>query len=167
MDLLLKCFQKALLSRNDLQLWIITESSFDQYRSLAKRLGIWSSICLVHVNFEDLPRHLASADIVLNPRINCDGYPVKLLNYLASGKPIVSFEGSAKIIDHGINGWIVDDGDINAFADAILLLLDRPDLAQTLGTNAKKHACKMFTWEAIAKNLEVIYESVIKSYHDN
>jgi len=164
-DLLLKAFQKALLHRNDLQLWIITKSSFDRYRSLAESLNLLPSIRLVHADFEDLPKYLASADIVLNPRINCDGYPVKLLNYMASGKPIVSFKGSAKNIVHGINGWIVKDADIDAFADAILLLLDSPNLTRTLGINAKEQACKMLTWEAIAQNLEVIYESEVRSYH--
>jgi glycosyltransferase involved in cell wall biosynthesis len=163
-DLLLKAFQKALMQRDDMQLMIITQSSFDKYRSLAQELRIWPHICLVHSNFQDLPSHLVKADIVLNPRIDCDGYPVKLLNYMASGKPIVSFEGSAKNLVHGVNGWIVRDADIQAFADAITMLLEKPLLAKSLGINAKVHSSKMHSWEAIARKLEMVYDSTIKSY---
>jgi glycosyltransferase involved in cell wall biosynthesis len=163
-DLLLKAFQKALLQRDDMQLMIITQSSFEKYRSLAQDLRIWQDICLVDSDFENLPNHLVKADIVLNPRTDCDGYPVKLLNYMALGKPIVSFEGSAKNIVHGVNGWIVKDADIDAFADAILMLLEKPMIAQSLGVKAKEHCCQMHSWEAIAQKLERIYASLVSSY---
>jgi glycosyltransferase involved in cell wall biosynthesis len=163
-DQLLKAFQIALQHKNNLQLMIVTQSSFDKYRPLAQRLNIWSSICLVKANFEALPSHLAKADILLNPRTDCDGYPIKLLNYMASGKPIVTFEGSAKNIIHGINGWIVKDGDIDAFAGAILMLLEKPILAQSLGITAKEHSSRMHSWQAIAQKLDIVYKSLLDSW---
>ena len=49
--------------------------------------------------------------IALNPRVDCDGLPVKLLNYMATGRAIVSFAGSAEILEHEQTGLVVPSGD--------------------------------------------------------
>ncbi|HMB76388.1 MAG TPA: glycosyltransferase family 4 protein, partial [Kiloniellaceae bacterium] len=135
-DLLLEAFAEARRSRPDLRLQILTDTAFDRYEARAAALGVREQIDISNPGFDQLPRLLAEATVVANPRIECAGLPQKLVNYMAAGCPIVSFSGSARHIRNGDSGLIVDDGDVSAFSTAILRLLSDRDLALALGNNA-------------------------------
>ncbi|HSE83630.1 MAG TPA: glycosyltransferase family 4 protein [Thermodesulfobacteriota bacterium] len=162
-DLLLKAFKQVLDGRRNTRLLIISDFPFNCYEPLANALKIREYIDVVSSEFKDLPQYLAGADIALNPRTDCDGIPQKLLNYMAAAKPIVSFEGSAKSIEHGKTGWIVENGNVAAFAKAILFLLENPLLAQRLGENAREYVTSKHTWEKVAEETEVVYEHIFKN----
>lgn len=156
-ELLIKAFKEVVNERKDVRLQIISDSPFDKYESLAEELGIRERITVIKSDFEDLPKYLANADIALNPRTNCDGYPQKLLNYMSSGKPIVSFRGSAKDIEHGRTGLLIEDDDFQAFARAIIYLLDQPNIAGQLGANARVYAMSEYNWNTAIDRIEEIY----------
>jgi glycosyltransferase involved in cell wall biosynthesis len=80
---------------------------------------------------------------------------------MAAGKPIVFLEGSAKNLEHGKTGWVVENGDICAFAKAIPLLLEDSTLTQILGENAKRHVSSEYTWKETALKTELIYEHIL------
>jgi glycosyltransferase involved in cell wall biosynthesis len=160
-DLLLKIFREVLDQRQDVRLLLISDYSFDHYEQLAKTLKIREYIDIVRSDFYNLPRLLANADIALNPRTDCDGLPQKLLNYMAAGRPIVSFEGSAINLEHRKTGLVVENGNIYAFAKAILLLLEDSTLTQILGENAKRHVSSEYTWKETALKTELIYEHIL------
>ena len=156
-DLMLSAFQRVLEQRRDARLQIVTESSFADYEPLARRLGIESAIDLVHAPFAEIPGLLAGADVAVNPRIDCDGIPVKLLNYMAASKPVVSFIGSAPGLTHQENGWLVPDGDIDGFARGALSLLDDREMARRLGRNARQFVEAEHSWSRSAGLCEEIY----------
>jgi glycosyltransferase involved in cell wall biosynthesis len=97
----------------------------------------------------------------VNPRVECDGIPQKLLNYMAAGKPIVSFAGSAKHLVDGELGLVVPDRDTVSFARAIDRLLEDPDLAGRLGAAAGHFVRSTLSWEAAASRLEAVYEGLL------
>ena len=160
-DLLIRAFREVLNRRQDVRLLIISDSSFAPYEPLANTLEIRGHIDIVRSDFDNLPKHLAGADVALNPRTDCDGIPQKLLNYMAAGKPIVSFEGSAKNLEHGRTGWVVENGNIPDFARAILYLLENSQLAQKLGANAKNHVISDYSWEKTAEKIEAVYKHIL------
>jgi glycosyltransferase involved in cell wall biosynthesis len=158
---MLQAFAQLVRKRNDVRLKIVTASPFAPYAGLASALGIHQAIDLVPARFEDLPRHLTDAAVALNPRIGCDGVPQKLLNYMAAGAPIVSFRSSAKHLAHGELGWVVEDGDVAAFADGIDRLLTDPALAVRLGANARSYAQATLTWDSTAAQAEAVYAKIV------
>ena len=160
-DLLLRAFREVLNKRGDVRLLIVSDSPFDYYEPLAGVLGIRGHIDVVSSEFKSLPGYLAGADIALNPRTDCDGIPQKLLNYMAAGKPIISFEGSARNLEHGKTGWVVENGNISAYADAVLYLLEDTETARRLGENARRLVTSEFTWEKTAEKTEEVYEYVL------
>lgn len=156
-DLLLSSFSEVIKCRKGVRLQLVSDSPFDDYVALARRLKVTEFIDIIPSDIDRLPEYLADADIALNPRVKCDGIPQKLLNYMAAGKPIVTFKGSAKIIEHEKTGWIVDDEDISGFANAILSLLNNSEYAQKIGSNAKKYVKQNNSWEKTAEKVEKVY----------
>ena len=159
-DLLLQAFGEVLAERRDVRLMVVSNSPFDEYEPLAARLGIRGDIDIVPADISTLPGYLADADAALNPRTDCDGIPQKLLNYMAAGTPIVSFEGSAQILEHEKTGFTVENGNTKAFSGRVLQLLRDSTLAAEMGANAKRRASE-YTWEKTAEKVEATYELVL------
>jgi glycosyltransferase involved in cell wall biosynthesis len=160
-ELMLRALRKVLNQRGDVRLKIVTNSSFEHYDALALELGIAGSIDIVPAAFEQIPELLAGATVAVNPRIECDGIPVKLLNYMAAGKPIISFAGSAPGARHRETGWLVPDGDVDGFAEGALALLGDAELAASLGRNARRFVEAQHSWERSAEMAENLYRRLI------
>jgi glycosyltransferase involved in cell wall biosynthesis len=136
---------------------IVTGSETASLERECSRLNISGSVLLAPGDFAAEREALRTSDIALNPRTECPGIPQKLLNYMAAACPIVSFEGSARHLTNGRSAIIVPDGDVEAFARAVLTLLDDPDLAKTLGENARNVVEDDLSWERTAKLVIDVY----------
>jgi glycosyltransferase involved in cell wall biosynthesis len=156
-DLMLSALRKVLDRRKDVRLQIVTESSFAEYERLARELGVTGSIDVVEAPFTEIPRLLAGADVAINPRVDCDGIPLKLLNYMAAAKPVLSFAGSAPGLRHQETGWLVKDGDVDGFAQGVLALLADREMAGQLGRNARRFVEAEHSWTKSAGLCEAIY----------
>jgi glycosyltransferase involved in cell wall biosynthesis len=163
-DLLLQAFSIVRRQLDDVRLMILTDSDFAKYVPLAESLGIHASIDVHNPGYLRLPTYLQSADILLNPRPACDGIPQKLLNYMAAGRPIVSFAGSAKVIEHERTGLLAADGDVQAFAAATLRLFSQPEFAARLGANAQALVIKAYGWDQVAAKVEAVYEGALADH---
>jgi glycosyltransferase involved in cell wall biosynthesis len=163
-DLMLKAFRHVAISVPDARLLIATDSSFAPYESLARELGIRERIDLVaSPTFEDLPALLLSADVALNPRTDCDGIPVKLLNYMAAARAAVSFDTAAPGVTHGTNGWLAESGQVEAFAAGVVTLLQEPGRARAIGQGARDYVVEHASWPNAAERCERIFESLRRS----
>jgi glycosyltransferase involved in cell wall biosynthesis len=160
-DLMLRALRKVLNRRSDVRLQIVTDSSFERYDALARELGVRESVEVMRAQFEEIPRLLAGATVAVNPRTDCDGIPVKLLNYMAAAKPILSFVGSAPGVRHRQTGWLVADGDVDGFAEGALTLLGDAELARALGQNARRLVQDQHDWDRSAALTESIYHRII------
>ena len=140
----------------DISLNLISNNALDTYRGLIKELQIESNIKHISIPFTELPRQLADADILINPRFVSAGYPLKLLNYMAAGKPIVTLVGTSHKIVHGETGWIVQGSDPLDLANGIQHLIGNPELREQLGVNARQYVKDNFMWNEKAKQIERI-----------
>ena len=147
--------------RGDVRLTIVSESSFAPYESLASELGIRGSIDLVAAGFDRIPALLAAADVAMNPRVDCDGIPLKLLNYMAASRPVISFASAAPGLRHRETGWLVPDGDVDAFAEGVLTVLADDSLAERLGSNARSFVEAHHSWEKTAEQTEEVYRGLL------
>jgi glycosyltransferase involved in cell wall biosynthesis len=159
-DLMLQAFRRVLDMQPDVRLKIVSDASLERYRGMIRDLRLDDHIDMVTAGYFGLPAQLHSAMIALSPRVVCDGLPAKMLNYMATGRAIVAFAGSAEAIQDGDTGIVVEDGNIQAFSAAILELLDRPERARELGRNARTRVEEFFVWESAARALEKIYDAL-------
>lgn len=104
---------------------------------------------------------LASASVAINPQHASDlqrsSSPVKLYYYAALGKPMVVTEGPPVVKDLvDANAALASDsrGD---FVDSVSRVLENPDLAEALRTNALEQA-QEFEWDARLDVLSRTYE---------
>ena len=160
-NVMLAAFAAVCRERDDTFLHIVSGDTFQPFEVQAEQLGIRDRIRLIPESFTALPDVLAKADVALNPRVDCAGVPQKLLNYMAARCPIVSFAGSARHLEHAKSSWIVEQPDPEAFAQAILTLLNDPALARRLGETAHDVAKATLSWEASARKIEAILQDLV------
>lgn len=160
-ELLLDAFRVLRDLGDDVVLDVVTEDAWDPYAAKAALLGIEEHIEVHSVGFESVPRLLAAADVALNPRVDCDGVPQKVLNYMAAGKPIVSFAGSAKHVVDGVHGLVVPDSDAGAFARAIHRLLGDAPFSNALGEAGRDLVRSELSWDHAAAQVETVYERLL------
>jgi 1,2-diacylglycerol 3-alpha-glucosyltransferase len=124
----------------------------------ARELGIEDRLVLVRPTpLEELPAILAAADVTVSPRPACPGFPVKLLNYMAARKPIVTFEGSAKGLRHLETAYIAKDHDWEGLARGIITLLEDRPMAAHLGERARATIVGRLDWPSLAERIEGVY----------
>jgi glycosyltransferase involved in cell wall biosynthesis len=127
-------------------------------RSQAASLGVSDRVRMIrNVPLEALPDYLALADVAVLSRPNCPGYPIKLLNYMAAAKPIVSFAGSAKSLCHGYSGYIAENDNVPDLAEGIALFLENRELGREVGAKARESLLGVFDWTTIARGVAEVY----------
>ncbi len=111
-----------------------------------------------------LPGYFAWADVAVYPfddtLVNRTKCAMKLLDLMAAGVPVVAeaVGQNAVTVEHGVSGLLVPPGDGNAFAMAVICLLDDPDLRERLGHGAQRCIQECFTWERLAARVECAYK---------
>ncbi len=163
-ETLLEAFARIAGERPAARLQLVTESAFEPHAALAQRLGIMERIDLeTPPPPHELGTRLGTADILVNPRAECPGYPLKLLNYMAAGRAIVSFRASARDLTHGSDAWLVGEPTAEALAQGLDTVLAQPDLAGRLGAAARRRVVEELTWSRVAVRLESVYAGLIKA----
>ncbi len=78
-------------------------------------------------NIDELVKHYGEASVFVNPTY-ADNFPTTNLEALACGTPVVTYRtgGSPEAVDE-LTGIVVDKGNINALAEAIMTVLNNPD----------------------------------------
>lgn len=131
-------------------------------KELTKNLGLDGRIIFTGpISHEEVPKFIAASDVCVacfedNKITRCKS-PLKIVEYLASGKPIVASDvGEVKRMLNGA-GILVRAEDIQTLGEEIIRLLQDKNLRSALGERARKKA-EEYSWEKLAKNLFFVYE---------
>ncbi|MBA3947265.1 MAG: glycosyltransferase [Herpetosiphonaceae bacterium] len=117
------------------------------------------------ISHDEVNRYWNAADVAVVPAIhdqrgNVDGLPNMLLEAMSAGRPIVAsrIAGIPQVINDGVHGLLVPEGDPAALAQAIIRLLDDRTLASRLGAAARARVERELRWSHIAARFEQVYE---------
>ena len=86
-----------------------------------------------------------------------------LVESMAFGVPCVSFAcicGPRDIIDDGVDGILVPEGDVEGLADGICRLIEEEDLRREMGKNAIRKVREKFSEDKIMKQWTDLFESL-------
>lgn len=123
---------------------------FEQRRAQINSLGIGRSVELLPPSSTIEHEYLDSSIYALSSRY--EGLPMVLLEAMACGVPAVAFAckcGPQDVITDGVNGLLVEDGDVSALAAGICKLIENPELRQIMGEEAARSVRKKFNEEKI------------------
>lgn len=110
--------------------------------------------------FSVVRRWMAHADVLVCPRRSWSGFPIKLLNYMASGRAVVVAEGSAKGVVDGETGLVFRNGDAEDLAAALRRLAHDSALRARLGACAQAALGRADTVDRSLEQIEAIYAHV-------
>ncbi len=102
-------------------------------------------------------------DILITP-FKIEHFSRPAMEAFAYGKPVIGsdVEGMDEIIDHGVNGLLVEKENPKALAEAINYLSANPDMAREMGIKGRKKAEKVFSPEENTRKVEAIYDTLMK-----
>ena len=162
LELLFFAFNEVLKTITDAKLIILSHCKPEPYRSLAERLGFSEHCSFIPENgFQTTLAWLARSHVAVCTRTSTSGFPIKLLNYMGTGCPIVTSQGSAKGIKHLHDGYIVRNPDPLEMGRAIVTLIKDRRLARRLGSNARRTVQERYHWVKIAGEIEKMYERIL------
>lgn len=92
-----------------------------------------------------------------------EGFPMVMIEGMACGLPVVSFDfkcGPRDIIEDGVNGYIVEDGDLGDLAQGLLNLIKDEPLRKSMG-EAAKSVVERYSEEKVMAKWENCYKSIL------
>jgi glycosyltransferase involved in cell wall biosynthesis len=105
---------------------------------------------------------LCQAEIVCLPSYR-EGLPKVLIEAMACGRPCITTDvpGCRDVVSPGINGYLVPPQNSSELAKAIALLLENPELRQTMGQNGRLRAVNEFNEEKIIEATLSVYRQLL------
>lgn len=95
-----------------------------------------------------------------------EGLPMVLLEAFSYGLPVVSFDckcGPKDLIEDGINGFLIPEGDINSLADKVSMILMDKKLRKKVGNAAFRSVMEYTEDNIMSKWIDLFKEIVVRN----
>lgn len=126
----------------------------EQLEALIEELGVSHEVVLKGF-IEDPIYFIQQADVFVLPSF-WEGFGYVLAEAALCRKPIIAFNISSnpELVLDGETGFLVPEGDLDAFAKKVLFLYDNPDVRDTMGNAGFTHVSEHFDKEKQIKKIE-------------
>ena len=167
-DYLLRALRHLLydLKRDDFYCIIIgSGDSLEDLRKQSRELKLENHVELTgFIPEEQLEAYLAAADICVDPDpsspLNDVSTWIKVMEYMAYGKPIVTFDLKETRYSAQDAAFYVPCNDELAFAKAAARLMDDRDLREKMGRFGRKRVEQELQWSVVSRNLVAAYAAL-------
>jgi len=152
------------LGREDVQFTCVgSGSALPALREMAVAKGLTDRFTFTgRVSDEDLLAILSTADVCVNPDRPCEmnniSTMIKIMEYMALGKPIVQFESKEGRFSAQEASLYVGGASVAEFAEKVLFLLDHPDVAAKMGRFGQKRVKEALSWKHSIEHLHAAYD---------
>ena len=135
----------------------------------ALKAQVWQSsmrdICIFagEVPYEDVPTIIAASDVCVAPFARTrKASPIKVFEYLACGKPVVSsdIDDIGDFLKRSRAGVVIEPGNAEALANGIEWVYNHPEEALELARRGRLAVEQTRSWEETAKKVSAILESI-------
>lgn len=135
-------------------------NSMSDMKLFAKRMNIADKIHFLGGR-NDIADLISMFDVAVISSLS-EGFSNVLLEYMASGKPVVATDvgGNREAVIHGETGLLVPSENAHKLAEAITVFLDNKEMALKYGWAGRKRVEKEFTLKRMIGKYENIFEDV-------
>ena len=156
-DHAIKAFRIVKQKIPEAKLWILGKGSFRKDLDKMADEGVEFFVGLNNVERRDL---IKKSWLLVNPSIR-EGWGLNVTEAAALGTPCVAYDvhGLRDSIKDRVTGLLVESGDVESLAEAVIRILQDEDLRRRLGENALKYA-KKFSWDKTAEQFMKIIEEI-------
>jgi glycosyltransferase involved in cell wall biosynthesis len=139
---------------------------FEEMRELSVLLGLEDHVTFTgRIPDDELLRYLSTADVALSPDphnpLNDVSTMNKVMEYMAVGLPIVSFDLREARVSAGEAARYAECSDTRAFADAVSALLDDPAERRRRGRIGEERVAGALSWEHSKTQLIASYAAAM------
>jgi len=142
-------------------------AAYDDVRRLATELGLDDFVEFTGFLHDDasIARILSTADVCLAPEpkdpLNDVSTLIKIAEYMAAGRPIVSFDLRESRITAADAAAYAEPNDEASFAAQIEELLDDPDRRRRMGELGRERVEQLYSWDHSKEALLAVYEQAV------
>jgi D-inositol-3-phosphate glycosyltransferase len=132
---------------------------------LCQELGIGDEVIFLGKQSQDtLPYYYSAAEVVVVPS-HYESFGMVALEAMACGTPVVASQvgGLAFLVQDGVTGFHVVDGDPDALCDRLTQLIQNPGLRTRMGEQAAVYA-RDYGWDKVTPRIIQLYEETIANF---
>jgi glycosyltransferase involved in cell wall biosynthesis len=139
----------------------------EQLEQLARDLGIARHVYFVGYQ-ADVSPYYELFDAFVLPSVN-EGTPVSAIEALASGTPVVANRvgGVPDVVRDGVDGFLVEAGDVEGAAGRLVELARDPALGGRLGAAGKARVISRYAVERLVDDVDRLYRSLLEAKSPN
>ncbi|MEU5614577.1 glycosyltransferase family 4 protein [Streptomyces sparsogenes] len=161
-DLLIRAFEKVIAARPDWRLRIYGGGAqHAKLRDLIDHLGLYNHIYLMGPA-NPLDPEWAKGSIAAVTS-SMESFGMTIVEAMRCGLPVVATDcphGPAEIIDNGVDGRLVPNGDVDGIAAALLDLINDDELRQRMGREALQRSAR-FDPSRVAGRYESLFTDLL------
>ena len=138
-------------------------TEMNRLQKLCGELGIGDLVVFLGKRNQNLlPYYYSAAELLILPS-HYESFGMVALEAMACGIPVVASEvgGLALLVQDGLNGYSVPEGDPIALGNKLTELIRDNDLRKKLGQQANRYA-QDFSWEKITARIIAVYREVLE-----
>jgi D-inositol-3-phosphate glycosyltransferase len=111
---------------------------------------------------DTLPYYYSAAEVLVMPS-HYESFGMVALEAMACGTPVIASQvgGLAFLVQDGVTGYHVPDGDSGALCEKLSLLLGNSQARHTMGAQAAEYA-QAYRWDKIAGQVMAVYQSLLQ-----
>lgn len=145
----------------ELILLLVGRDNKEAYEELVIKLNLSENVKFLGVN-ENMVEIINSADIGVFPSLY-EGLSIALAEQMSCGLPMVisDIPSLREMTNDGKNAILVPTKDPNAIANAVIKIISNPDLAISLGRNARNYVVQNYSLNNMVKSYELFYKKMI------
>jgi glycosyltransferase involved in cell wall biosynthesis len=151
---MIKAFAPVHRLHPDTRLLIVGSGETEgQLKALVQSMGLDDSVLFTgYVPHSEVFQHIAAMDICLLPNTNWYCSPIKLFEYGAMGKAIITTDHPAilDVMTPDVDGLIIDKSDEKALEEAMLKLVQDKETREKLAIGFQSKVLNHHTWKSNA-----------------
>lgn len=187
---LIKAYARVKMAVPEARLLVVGPYTVEErqpYEQALSLMGLGDVHFVGYVPDEELARYYQHSQVLCAPSTGFESFGMVLLEAMAAGTPVVAsdIEGYRNVVTHRAEGLLVPPRDTPALADALIHVLQRPELRRAMGRRGRATAsgyawgrvadrvldcyCEALEWKPVSDNAwdkDLVPKRISSTYRD-